>query len=199
MQCDNSSVPSLAIVTFVSLNKRTERLTRVVKSQKECISFHFGANPSISVVANQADRLPGCFIHPSWQFGISSLSASQKMGTAGKLQAINEQEEWHIGLRSLVDHNNMNCFRFLSSSIVYWNWFHCDLNIWRQSWYSLELRLGCTVTCRGLGMLRNFSFRPSLQEKSWPLNFHVRFCSRLSVALLKIFRRHWTPADDTAL
>jgi hypothetical protein len=101
--------------------------------------------------------LHGCFIHPSWQFGISSWSPAQKMGVAGKLQAINEQEEWLIGLPSLVVHN-IKCLRFLSSSIVYWNWFHCDLNIWWQSQNSLELHLGCTVTCRGLSMLRNFSF-----------------------------------------
>jgi hypothetical protein len=33
------------------------------------------------------------------------------MGTAGKLQAINEQEEWLIGLPSQVDHN-IKCLGF---------------------------------------------------------------------------------------
>jgi hypothetical protein len=41
------------------------------------------------------------------------------MGTAGKLQAINEKEEWLIGLPSQIDHNNVKCLRFLSSLIVY--------------------------------------------------------------------------------
>jgi hypothetical protein len=139
------------------------------------------------------------FIHPSWRFGISSWSPGQKMGTAGRLQAINEQEEWLIGLPSQVDHNNIKCLRFLSSSTVYWNWFHCDLNIVMTELKLVRITFEMYLTCRELGMLRNFSVCPSLREKSRPLNLHIRFYSWLSVTLLKHFRWYGTPADDTAL